>query len=115
MIEHIDPEMATEDGLMNERREVTDRTLANYSTVADKWCQFCENRGIESMAEVSGRTLMRFKQWRAEQVKISTVGQNLSCMRRFIDHCEKIEAVKPGLLDKVPDVRAPDGNPRRES
>ena len=109
MTEDIDPETATENWLMNERREVTDRTHANYSTVADKWCLFCEEHDIESMAEVSGRTLMRFKSWRGEQVKLSTVGQNLSCLRRFIDYCEKIEVVKPGLLDKVPDVRAPDG------
>ncbi|MDB9263948.1 tyrosine-type recombinase/integrase [Halorubrum ezzemoulense] len=110
MTEDIDPETATEDWLMNEQNEVTDQTLANYSTVAKKWCQFCEEKGIDSMADVSGRTLMRFKQWRADQVKTSTVGQNLSCLRRFINHCENIEAVKLGLLDKVPDVRARDNS-----
>jgi len=108
MTENIDPETATKNWLMNEWREVTDRTRANYSTVADKWCLFCEEHDIESMAEVSGRTLMRFKPWKGEQVKLSTVGQNLFCLRRFIDYCEKIEAVKPGRLDKIPDVRAPD-------
>ena len=109
MLEDVDPETATEDWLMTEKREVTDRTLGNYKTVAKKWCQFCEEEDIESMAEVSGRTLMGFKQWRADQVKLSTVGQNLSCLRRFINHCEKIEAVRSGLLSKVPDARASDG------
>lgn len=108
MTQDIDPETATENWLMNERREVADSTHANYSTLAVKWCQFCQEHEIESMAEVSGRTLMRFKSWRGEQVKLSTVGQNLSALRRFIAYCEKIEAVKSGLIDKVPDVRAPD-------
>lgn len=109
-LQDITPEMATSDWLTTEKPEVTDRTHANYRTVADKWCEFCDEQDIESMAQVSGQTLMRFKQWRSEQVKISTVGQNLSCLRRFINHYEKIEAVKPGLLDKVPDARAPDGS-----
>jgi site-specific recombinase XerC len=114
MPENIDPKTATQDWLMNEQREVTDRTHANYRTVAKKWCEFCKENDIQSMAEVTGRTLMQFKQWRANQVQISTVGQNLSCLRRFIDHCEKIEAVSPGLLDKVPDIRAAD-NTRDET
>jgi site-specific recombinase XerC len=114
MTEDIDPETATTNWLMNEKREVTDRTHANYSTVADKWCEFCEEHDIESMAEVSGRTLMKFKSWRAEQVKISTVGQNLSCLRRFIHFCENIEAVKSGLLDRVPDARPPNSGQVRD-
>jgi site-specific recombinase XerC len=108
MIEHIDPELATNEWLTNEKREVTERTHANYSTVADKWCEFCDEHGIERMSEVTGRSLMKFKQWRANQVKLSTVGQNLSSLRRFITYCEKTEMVEQGLLDKVPDVRAPD-------
>jgi len=42
------------------------------------------------------------------------VGQNLSCLRRFIHHCEKIEAVKSGLLDKVPDARIPNESQTRD-
>jgi len=62
MLEDLDPETATEDWLMTEKREVTERTYANYETVARKWCEFCDEQDIESMANVSGRTLMQFKQ-----------------------------------------------------
>jgi site-specific recombinase XerC len=108
-LQQIDPEVATNDWLMSEKQEVTDRTLANYRTLADKWIAFCDDQGIETMADVSGQDLMKFKRRRSEEVAQTTVGQNLSCLRRLIGHCENIEAVEQGLLDRVPDVRAPDG------
>jgi site-specific recombinase XerD len=108
-LQTIEPEVATDDWITTQSREKTERTLANYQTVARLWNEFCDEHDVGTMDEVNGQTLMRFKQWRGEDVKITTLGQNLSCLRSFIEHCEQIEAVPPGLLDRVPDARAPDG------
>lgn len=108
-LREVTPDTAIQDWLTTERAEKSDETVKNYRSLANRWREFCEEKDIDSMLAVSGKTLMRFKQWRLEdEVTLSTVGQQLTCLRAFIKHCEQIEAVKSGLLDKVPEARAPD-------
>jgi len=101
--------LATEEWLTSARQQKAEETIRNYRSFRNRWLEFCEERDIDSMADVPGRTFMEFKIWRAEDVALATVGQNLSRLRSFIRHCEKVEIVPKGLLDRMPDVTAGDG------
>lgn len=109
MIE-MTPDEATDDWIETAKIEQSSETLRNYGTVQNLWTDFCTEQDIETMSEVTGADLMRFKRMlMSSDIATSTVGQYLSVLRAFIRHCVQIECVRDGLADKVPDVATPDG------
>lgn len=100
------PETALQDWLDTASYEKFEETVKNYRVLANHLQSFCEQEGIETVAQLDGRALLQFKVWRSQEVARSTLSQNISCLRAFLRYCQQVEIVEDGLLDKVPEVRA---------
>lgn len=109
MIEQT-PDEATDDWIATATNEQSSETVRGYRTIVNLWTDFCDEQGIEVMSEVTGADLMAFKRsLMSDDIATTTVGQYLSVLRSFIQHCEQVEYVRDGLAEKAPDASAPDG------
>lgn len=70
--------------------------------------QFCDEKGIDNLNDLSGRDLYRFRLWRREghgdgygPVKLVTLKGQLSTVRRFLRFAADIDAVYPELYERV--------------
>lgn len=106
----ITPEEAVEWYLDHRRDDARMTTRRKHGYALDAFLNWTEEIEIEDMPELSGRDLMRFKTWRKREgdlAKISLNG-NLAVLKRFLGFCENIDAVEPGMADRVPMPNVPD-------
>lgn len=99
------PEVALQDWLNTAEYEKSEETVKNYRVLANHLRDFTEQEGIETLGELDGRALLQFKVWRQQDVARSTVAQNVSCLRVFVQYCQQVEIAPDGLVDKIPEVR----------
>lgn len=102
----ISPEQAVEDFLAERKSEVSQSSWRNYKYPLEEFIEFCEERDIESMSEVNGYELKKFKRKRREDgIKEVTLKNNLSTLRTFLRWCAEVQAVEPGIdeLVQLPD------------
>ncbi|MFB6299101.1 MAG: tyrosine-type recombinase/integrase, partial [Halobacteriales archaeon] len=89
-------------------------TLQNGRTRLRYFVEWCDERGIENLNELSGRQLADFVSWRREQISAITLQKQLSTIRQFLEWCADIEAVETGLREKVHAPELPDGAESRD-
>lgn len=70
--------------------------------------QFCEEKEIDNLNDVSGRDLYRFRIWRREghgegrePIKLVTLKGQLATLRSFLQFAANIDAVRPSLYEQV--------------
>lgn len=105
----LDPETAVNDFLAERKSEVSKSSWRNYKYPLEEFIDFCEERGIESMSEVNGYELKKFKQRRRDSgISEVTLKNNLSTIRTLLRWCEEAQAVTPGLheLVQLPDLES---------
>ncbi|MFB6302791.1 MAG: tyrosine-type recombinase/integrase [Haloferacaceae archaeon] len=88
--------------------DVSEKTLQNQRYRLNRFLEWCEVEGIENMNALSGRDLHRYRTWRSQQVNAVTLRGELATLRVFLEFCASIDAVEPGLRERVllPDVAA---------
>jgi len=64
-----------------------------------RWCQ--EEEEIENLNNLTGRRLSGFVSWRCEQVAKTTVEKQLSAVREALRFWANIEAVEPGIAERI--------------
>lgn len=105
----LEPEQATEDFLAERKSEVSKSSWRNYKYPLNDFIEFCEQREINSMSELNGYELKKFKQRRRESgISEVTLKNNLSTLRTFLNWCAEAQAVEPGLseLVQLPDLNS---------
>lgn len=101
-LEPIEPKQAVELYLNAKQSDVTEKTLDNIQYDLSTFTKWCDEKDIENMNDVSGRSLHEYRLWRQDDdVSDATVRKALSSVRVFIRWCESIDAVPEGLADKI--------------
>jgi len=99
-LEHRSPELSTS-------------SVQNHRYRLNKFADFCEEKEIEDLNDLTGRDLHRFRTWRSQQdVSTVTLRTNLATLRVFLEFCASIDAVEQGLREKVV---LPEVDPEEES
>ena len=79
-------------------------TLEKYEKVLDMWYEYTDEAGIDNLNNLSGRDLLKFKQRLQSTTSNGKVSLNgiFAVLHTHIKFCERIEAVRPHLHEKVP-------------
>jgi len=105
-LEPITPEEAVDLYLSHREPELSKKTLQNHSYRLDAFVEWCEETGLTNLNDLSGRDLHRFRVWRQRDVNLVTLRGQLATLRVFLEFCASIDAVEPGMRERVklPDV-----------
>ena len=114
-LEPIDPDTAFELYIAEKETSVADATLAAHRSRLGFLLEWCEERDIENLNNLTGRRLQEFRLWRRNAGDLTKVSEKtqMDTLRVFIKWLESIDAVEQDLHKKVrsPDV-TPDENSR---
>jgi site-specific recombinase XerD len=102
-LEPIVPEEAVEQYLKSRRQDASKSTIQNHRYRLKHFLKWCDQTSIENLNKLSGRDCENYKNWRIAQGKIAdiTLEQQLRTFRVFLRYCESIEAIEPGIADKL--------------
>jgi len=113
-LEPINPDTALELYLAEKESGVSDATMYSHKSRLGFFLDWCAEREIENLNELTGRRLHEFKLWRrnvGDLTKVSVKTQ-MDTLRVFVKWLETIDAVEQDLYLKV---RSPDVTPRENS
>lgn len=102
-LEPIEPDEAVELYLNHRRDSVSEHTLYAHKSRLGHFVRWCESNGIDNLNDLSGRDIHRFRMWRRDDGGLNnvTLSTQLSTLRVFLGFAESIDAVEPGLDEKV--------------
>ena len=108
MTDSIKPEKAVEMYLSDREAELADSSLLNHRYHLKRFLEFCEATGFDDLADIDGKTIYEYKQYRRDEGGINeqTLSNQLSTFRVFLRFCERLEVAEKGTADKVelPDI-----------
>jgi len=101
-LEPIGPSEAVDLYMDHRKPEVSEKTLSNHGYRLNSFTEWCQERGITNLNDLTGRDLHRFRNWRREQGinKVTLRGQ-LATLRVFLEFCANIDAVEKGMRERV--------------
>lgn len=102
-LEPLDPRTAKQMYLDDRRHEVADSTLQSHDYRLRQFVTWCEAEGIENLNNFSGRDIHRYRVKRRDEDDLATpsLKGNLATLRMFLRFAASIDAVEPGLDDKI--------------
>ena len=102
-LEPIEPSRAVELYLGQRKTEVATKTLQSHRSRLRYFVQWCDQKGIDNMNELTGRKLHEYRIWRRNDGDLNRVSEKtqMQTIRVFIRWCESIEAVENDLATKV--------------
>ncbi|MFH5798555.1 tyrosine-type recombinase/integrase [Haladaptatus sp. CMAA 1911] len=83
------------------RIDSTERTVRSYSNRLTRFCEWCEEYGIERVGDLSGWLLDEYRRSLSEDAPVTVKGKMMA-VKQLIGYLERIEAVDDGLEKKVP-------------
>ena len=103
MTDTFQPEQAVKMYLSDREAELAKSSLQNHRYHLKRFLEFCESMSFDDMADMDGRTVYAFKQYRRDEggVNQQTLSNQLSTFRVFIRFCEQLGEVEKGLADKI--------------
>jgi integrase len=106
-LEPIDPETALELYIAEEETAVADATVRSNKSRLGFFLDWCEEREIENLNNLTGRKLHEFRLWRRNVGDLTKVTEKtqMDTLRVFVRWLESIDAVEQDLHLKV---RSPD-------
>lgn len=114
-LEPLGPEEAVEMYLDHRRPDLSEKSYHNHKYRLNSFLEFCEERGITNLNNLTGRELHRFRTWRGEQVSPITLKTTLATLRVFLEFCATIDGVEQGLREKVVLPKVDSDDEARES
>lgn len=102
-LEPIEPVKAKKMYLDERRQEVSKATLQSHGYRLNQFVEWCRAQGIENLNDFTGRDIHRFRVKRRDEDDLATAtmrGQ-LATLRIFLRFCSAIDAVQPGLDEKI--------------
>ena len=102
-LEPLDPGTAREMYLDERRHELADATIQSHTYRLKQFVQWCDQEGIENLNQLSGRDVHRFRVKRRNEdgLATATMKGQLATLRMFLRFCATIDAVEPGLDEKI--------------
>jgi len=100
-LQPLEPDEAIQMYLTERQTELSPETHDNHRYYLRRFKEWCDREDYDNMNDISGRDLHGFRQDRADELVQSSLQTQMSAVRTFIDFCESIDAVEPGLSEKV--------------
>ena len=100
-LEPTTPAEAVEWYLAERDPELTEKTLQNQRYRLEQFLAFCSDHEIDGMNRLTGRDIHRFRVWASQDIETVTLRGYLQTFRVFLEFCAAIDAVEPGLREKV--------------
>ena len=98
----LSPAEVVEMYLDHRRPELSQKSLWNQKYQLDNFAEFCQERGIDDLQELTGRDIHRYRTWRSQQgISPLTLRTNLATLRVFLEFAASIDAAEEGLREKV--------------
>ena len=113
-LEPIAPDEAVRLYLRDRQNELADATIDSYRYKLEKFVEWCEAEDVENLNSLSGRDLLRFKQYRAQDLNSVSLKGQLDALRAFVKWCEAIGGVEQDLHNKVLSPSLNDGDRERD-
>jgi len=109
-LEPTTPAEAVEWYLDERESDLTQKSLNNHGYRLNQFVDFCDEHDIGNLNALTGRNIHRFRTWRSKDIKPVTLRGELQTLRVFLEFCASIEAVEPGMRERVqlPNVEAAD-------
>ncbi|RQG91792.1 tyrosine-type recombinase/integrase [Natrarchaeobius chitinivorans] len=109
-LEPIDPETAVELYIAEREADTAASTIRSHRARLSHFVRWCDERDIENLNELTGRTLHEYRLWRRNDGDLAKT--SLKCqmdtLRVFIRFLGTVDGVHPNLHEKV---RSPDLHP----
>ena len=95
-LEPIDPDTAFELYIAEKETSVADATLAAHRSRLGFLLEWCEERDIENLNNLTGRKLQEFRLWRRNAGDLTKVSEKtqMDTLRVFVKWLESIDAVE---------------------
>lgn len=114
-LEPIEPDEAVELYLADRKTELAEATLGAHRSRLSFFVKWCERKDIENLNELTGRKLHEYRLWRRNDGDLAPPSEKsqMDTLRVFVRYLTTIDAVEPGLDQKVrvPTI-TPDENSR---
>ena len=108
-LEPITPQEALDLYLEDKARECQQATVRSHRSRLGFLVEWCEEQGIDNMNDLTARELHEFRVWRREDLNVVSEKTQMDTVRVFVEWCETIDAVQPGLFKKIKPPVIPDG------
>ncbi|MCU4926943.1 site-specific integrase [Halobacteria archaeon AArc-dxtr1] len=101
-LEPIEPAEAVNLYLNHREPDLSEKSVQNHRYRLNSFVEWCDERGIDNLNDLTGRDLHRFRTWRRKNgiAKVTLRGQ-LATLRVFLEFCANIDAVEPGMRERV--------------
>ena len=96
-LEPLAPTRAKSLYLKSTKGELAERSLELHDKHVGSFVEFCDERGIENMNDLTARTVDEYRLEIGEDYQQSTVSIYLSTVRQFVQFCEGMNAVAPNV------------------
>ncbi|ELZ87503.1 XerC/D-like integrase [Haloferax elongans ATCC BAA-1513] len=113
-LEPLSPEEGVERFLAFREPSVRKSTMQNAKTRLGHFLDWCETAGIDNLNDLTGRKLNDFVRWRQGDIAPITLQKQISSVRMALDFWADIDAVEPGLREKIHAPELPDGSEARD-
>ena len=100
-LEPLSPQEAVDLYVAHRELEVSAKTLQNHEYRLNAFVEWCNEVGIDNLNDLSGRDLHRYRVWRQKDVNVVTLRGQLATLRVFLEFCASIDAVEPGMRERV--------------
>lgn len=109
-LESLDPEEALEIHIARMREDASDWTIQSHQSRLDWWIQWCELKDIEDLNDLTGRDIIRYRDWRRNQnaknpenvpISSSTLKTNIDTLRVYLRHAAEAGGVHPMLPEQI--------------
>lgn len=100
-LESLEPAKAKSLYLQSRANELADRSLELHEKHVGSFVDWCRQKEIEDMNEVTARTIHKYRLNIADGFAQSTLSIYLSTVRQFMKFCESIDAVAGGTSEKI--------------
>lgn len=113
-LDPIDPETASELYIADRKAALADATVAAHRSRIGFFTEWCAERDIENLNELTGRKLQEYRLWRRRAGDLTKASEKtqMDTLRVFIRWLESIDGVEQDLHKKV---RSPDLTPQENS
>lgn len=102
-LEPLDPATARDMYLDERRSELADETIQSHAYRLKQFVQWCDQDGLENLNNLSGRDIHRFrvKRRNEDDLATATMKGQLATLRMYLRFCASVDAVEPGLDEKI--------------
>lgn len=103
VLEPLTPDEAMEMYLNERSHELADATIQSHRYRLKQFVRWCDDVGIDNLNDFGGRDIHRFRVKRRNEDGLATASMKgqLATLRMFLRFCATVDAVEPGLDEKI--------------